>query len=83
MTIDDLNTAFDALQAAFAKEETDVTAYVASLKAQIASGVPVTQDQLDALGAKFVGLNAMVTNFDINTTAPPVPPAPLPTPAAS
>lgn len=81
VTIDSLNQQFDDLQAAVAKEEADVTTFIAALKAQVGSGVAVTQAQLDALSAKFTGLNSMVANFDVNTTAPPNPPAPIPTAA--
>jgi hypothetical protein len=81
MTIDDVNAQFDTLQAAVTKEEADVTTYVAALKAQVAAGGPVTQAQLDALGAKFSGITNTVTQFDINTTAPPAPVPPIP-PAA-
>lgn len=79
VTIDFISAQFDDLQAAVVKEETDVTTYVSGLKAQIATGVPVTQEQLDALSAKFTGLKSMVSDFDLTTTAPPAPPAPLPT----
>lgn len=74
MTIQDLNKQFDDLQAAVVKEQADVTAFIAAVKAQ---GNVATQEQLDALGAKFAGVTKMVTDFDINTTAAPVPPAPL------
>lgn len=77
MTIQEVNSQFDDLQAAVVKEEADVTTFIAAVKAQ---GGVVTQEQLDALGAKFTGLKDMVTNFDINTTAAPVPPPPLPAP---
>ncbi len=77
-SIDDINKQFDDLQAAVTKEESDVTTFIAGLKAQIAAGSPVTQDQLDALSAKITGLSSMVGNFDVNTVTPPVAPAPLP-----
>lgn len=82
MTIDDVNAQFDTLQATVQTEETDVTAYVAGLKAQVASGGPVTQAQLDALGAKFSGLNSTIQQFDINTTQTPLP-VPVIPPAAA
>lgn len=82
MTIDDLNTQFDALQAAFSKAAADAGQYITDLKAQLAAGVQVTQAQLDALGAKFADLNTQVATFDINNTEPPVV-VPPPPPAAA
>lgn len=79
LTFDDLNAQFDDLQAAVTKEETDVQAYIDSLKAQLASGAPVTVAQLTALSTKFAGVKTMVTGFDLNNSVPPVVPAPLPT----
>ena len=78
VTIDFINTQFDTLQAAVTKEQSDVTAFITALKAQVGSGVPVTQAQLDALSAKAAGMNTMVSTFDVNTTTPPVVPAPIP-----
>lgn len=75
MTIDEVSQQFDDLQAAVVKEEADVTAFIAAIKAQ---GGVATQAQLDALGAKFAGVTKMVKDFDINTTTPPAPPPPLP-----
>lgn len=77
MTIDEVNAQYDNLQAAILKEEADVIAFIAKVKA---NGGVVTQGQLDALGQKFMDTAKMVTDFDINTTADPSPPAPLPTP---
>lgn len=73
MTIDQVNAQFDDLQAAVATTETDLTTFIQGLKDQLAAGVPITQAQLDALGAGITGLAASVRQFDINTTAPPVP----------
>lgn len=81
MDISEVNAQFDNLQAAVTTAETDLTAYINGLKAQIAAGVPITQAQLDALGANVQALAASVTQFDINTTAPPTPVPPVP-PAA-
>ncbi len=78
VTIDSLNTQFDDLQAAVVKEQADVKAYIDSLKAQVAAGTAVTQEQLDALSAKATGIKDMVTQFDINNSQPAVTPAPLP-----
>ena len=77
-TFQDVLNQFDILQAAVATEETDVTNYVAGLKAQIAAGSPITPAQLDAFVTKQKGLTSMVTTFDLQTTAPPVVPTPLP-----
>jgi len=75
MTIDEVNAQFDDLQAAVGTAETNITAYVKTLKDQIAAGSPVTAAQLDALGAGLAGLAKGVREFDINTTAPPaIPP---------
>lgn len=71
-TIDQINTQFDNLQAAVVAEQARVTADISALKAQIAAGVPVTQEQMDALGAKMTALTDSVGTFDINTPAPPV-----------
>jgi len=81
-TFQDVLDQFDILQTAVTTEETDVTNYVAGLKAQIAAGSPVTPAQLDAFVTKQKGLTNMVSTFDLQTTAPPVVPAPLPPPAA-
>ncbi len=81
MTIDEVNAQFDTLQASVDKEQTDVGTYITDLKAQVAAGSPVTQAQLDALGAKAAGLNQSVQTFDINNTEPPAPVPPVP-PAA-
>ena len=81
-TIDQVNTQFDNLQAALTKGFAAWKAEVAALKAQIAAGSPVTQAQLDALGAKGDALLAAVTNFDINTPDNPIiPPTPSVVPA--
>lgn len=77
MTITEVNAQFDTLQASFNQAATDASKYIADLKAQVASGAPVTQAQLDALGANLQGLNAAVQQFDINNTEPVIPiPAP-------
>ena len=78
MTIDEVNSQFDALQAAFNKAATDASTYITDLKAQVAAGTPVTQAQLDALGGNLTALNSAVQTFDINNTEPPavVPPVP-------
>ena len=81
MTIDEVNAQFDNLQAAVTKAEADLTAFIQSIKDQIAAGVPVTQAQLDALGANIKALADGVNQFDINTTAPPSVPVVIP-PAA-
>ncbi len=81
MTIDEVNAQFDNLQTAVATAESDLTAFINGLKAQVAAAVPITQAQLDALGAGVSGLAASVTQFDINTTTPPTPVPPIP-PAA-
>jgi len=78
MTIADVNKQFDDLQAAVQKEQTDVGNYISDLKAQVAAGAAVTQAQLDALGTKAGAITKMVSDFDINTAAPPVVVPPLP-----
>jgi len=78
LTIADINTQFDDLQAAVVKEQADVTNYVQGLKDKIAAGGTVTQADLQALSTKISGVKDMVTQFDINTTAAPVTPEPLP-----
>ena len=80
MTIDEVNAQFDDLQAAVATAETNITAYIKTLKDQIAAGIPITQAQLDALGAGLTGLAKGVRDFDINTTTPPVVPPVEPAP---
>jgi hypothetical protein len=76
-TIDQVNKQFDDLQAAVTAEQARVTDDIAALKAQIAAGSPVTQAQLDAIGDRMTNIISAVSNFDINTPAPPViPPSP-------
>ncbi len=81
MTIDEVNGQFTDLQGAVGDAESHLTAYIQGLKDQIAAGVPITQAQLDALGAGVTALAGNVRSFDINTTAPPTPPPVIP-PAA-
>jgi len=83
MTIDEVNIQFDNLQAAVTKEQADLKAYIQGLKDQIAAGIPITQAQLDALGAKASGLADAVTQFDINTTEPVIPVPAIPPAAAA
>ncbi len=78
MTIDEVNAQFDNLQAAVTKEQGDIATFIQGLKDQIAAGIAVTPAQLDALGAKLTGLTDSVAQFDINTTAPPIPVPPIP-----
>jgi len=73
MTIDEVNAQFDNLQAAFTKAATDASQYITDLKAQVAAGTPVSQAQLDALGANLAALTDQVATFDINNTEPPAP----------
>ena len=79
MTIDQVNAQFTALQAAFTQAATDASKFITDLKAQVAAGSPVTQAQLDALGASLTAMTTQVQTFDINNTEPP---APVPAPAA-
>jgi len=79
LTIDELNAQFAALQAAFTKAAADASQFITDLKAQVAAGTPVTQAQLDALGANMAALTTQVQTFNINNTEPPAPvPAPGP-----
>jgi uncharacterized coiled-coil protein SlyX len=78
MTIDEVNAQFDNLQAAVNKAEADLTAFIQTLKDQIAAGVPITQAQLDALGSNIKALADGVAQFDINTTSPPSVPVVIP-----
>jgi len=70
MTIDEVNAQADLLEAAQVKAFADAGKYIADLKAQVASGVPVTQAQLDALGDHLKSLTTATTEFDINNTEP-------------
>lgn len=81
MTIDEINQQFTDLQNAFNKAATDASTYINDLKAQVAAGTPVTQAQLDALGANLTALTSQVVDFDVNNTEPPAPVPPVP-PAA-
>ena len=72
MTITEVNAQFDALQAAFTQAATDASKYITDLKAQVAAGSPVTQAQLDSLGANMAALSSQVSQFDINNTEPPI-----------
>jgi hypothetical protein len=76
MDVAGINAQYDILQQAVVKEEADVTAFIAAAKA--AGGA--SPADLDALAAKFAETTKMVSDFDINTTAPPTPPAKLGTP---
>ncbi len=78
LNLDGVNKQFDDLQAAVVKEQNDVGAFIASLKAQVAAGAGVTQDQLDALATKAGATKDMVSTFDINNSEPVVVPDPLP-----
>lgn len=77
-TFDQVVAQFGLLKDAFGKAAEDSSKYIADLKAQVASGVPVTQDQLDALGSNMTDLTAAVTQFDVTNSEPVVIPAPLP-----
>lgn len=78
MTIDEVSAQADALEAAQTKAFADAGKYITDLKAQVAAGTPVTQAQLDALGAHIAALTSTTTQFDINNTEPPVVIPPLP-----
>jgi len=77
MTIQEVLQQFEDLKAAFTLAATDVAAYVAKLKAQVAAGTAVTQEQLDTLGAGMAALKTQVTTFDVNNSEPPVPVPPI------
>lgn len=81
MTIDQVNQQFTDLQTAFTKAAADASKFISDLKLQVAAGSPVTQAQLDALGANMSALTAQVGTFDVNNTEPPAVVPPLP-PAA-
>jgi len=77
MTFPEVLQQFADLKTAFGKASTDVSAYVKKLKDQVASGIPVTQEQLDALGNSMGELKTQVTDFDIQNSEPPTPVTPL------
>lgn len=76
MTIDEVSAQADALEAAQVKAFADAGTYISDLKAQVANGVPVTQGQLDSLGAHLAAMTASTTAFDVTNTEPviPIPP---------
>jgi len=72
MTIQEVLQQFADLKAAFDEAATDVAAYVTKLKAQVAAGTAVTQEQLDALGTGMAALKTQVTTFDVNNSEAPI-----------
>lgn len=60
---DDLNSLTTTVTTAL----TDIAAEIAALKAQIAAGVPATDDDLTALDAKVAAISAAVTAADPGT----------------
>lgn len=64
------------LAAAQLKAFNDASAFITKLKAQVAAGTPVTQAQLNGLGAGFTALITATQDFDVTNSEPvaPIPP---------
>jgi hypothetical protein len=82
MTEQELEKQAQDLEDAQVKAFGDAGSFIANLKIQVANGSPVTQAQLDALGAHLKAMTDTTVAFDIANTEPPVVIPPLP-PAAS
>jgi len=69
-----LQNTVDAVQDAAATAFAGLTTQIADLKAQLASGTPVSQAQLDALGATVDAQKAALDAVNQDVTDTPIPP---------
>lgn len=77
-TIDQVIAQNGILASALTQAFGDAGKYIIDLKAQVAAGNPVTQDQLNTLGASLTAMTAATQAFDVTNTEPVAPIAPLP-----
>lgn len=82
-TIDQVITQQGILATAQLKAFNDAASFITKLKAQVAAGNPVTQAQLNGLGAGFDALITATNDFDVTNSEPvlPIPPI-VPAPGA-
>lgn len=75
-----LQTTVDTVQAAAVVAFADLSAQISDLQAQLGAGTPVSQADLDALGANLDTQAAALAAVTQDVTDTPIPPVSAPTP---